>query len=363
MRLFTAALCTTVAAALLAGCSGSQVTPGMSGAGSTQSSLAHHGKFIPHWAFPATVIPHLGARPQYEKVIMSLGHRGSNSGGIYASEFYGSAVYGYQHKNTANNPPSCTLSLGGEAYVNNQAVDGQGNLIVPEGSSPSTGGRQVNVYSGPSMCGSLAGTIADPYGQPSDASSPDAVHGTVAVGNIFDTSGAGSISLCTLSSASCSSNLTNPAMYEVAGVAMDNSGNCWASATDSGGTATLTYFAGCTGSGQQATGYENSSYGGLDIDKNGNLVSISAFSSQLYVYSGCNPACTLVGGPYTMQGEAVFGHLNKQSMTFCAGDFLNGAMDVYYYSPSALTYWYSFNNGLSASYDPEGCSYNPRSAQ
>jgi hypothetical protein len=363
MRLFTAALCTTAAAALLAGCSGSQVTPGTSGAGSTQSSFAHHGKYVPHWAFPATLVPVKFTAPHYQKVIMSLGHKGTNSGGIYVTEFEGSSIYGYQHKNTANNPPSCTISLGGTAYINGMAVDGKGNFIAPLGESPSTGARQVNVYTGPGMCGSLAGTIADPYGQPSDASSPDAVNGTIAVGNIFDNSGAGSVSLCTLSSGTCSTNLTNSAMYEVAGVAMDNSGNCWASATDSGGTATLTYFAGCAGSGVQATGYLNSSYGGLDIDRNGNLVSISAFSSQLYVYSGCNPACTLVGGPYAMQGEAVFGHLNKQSMTFCAGDFADGTMDVYYYSPAALTYWYSFSNGLQASYTPEGCAYNPRSTQ
>ncbi len=60
----------------------------------------------------------------------------------------------------------------------------------------------------------------------------------------------------------------------------------------------------------------NTYYGGLDIDKNGNIVAISAFDSNVYVYSGCNPACTLVGGPFPMHGEAVFGHLNKQSMTF-----------------------------------------------
>ncbi len=94
-------------------------------------------------------------------------------------------------------------------------------------------------------------------------------------------------------------------------------------------------------------------YGGLDIDKNGNLVAISAFTSQMYVYSGCDPACTLVGGPFSMQGEAVFGHLNKQSMTFCAGDFSTAGMDVYYYSPSALTYWYSFNNGLCPASNPK----------
>lgn len=357
MRLISSALCTTVAVALLAGCSGnmSQTTPSVPGSTGQTQSRYEHGKFIPHWSYPASVVPHLGAQPRYREVLQRFAKKHGNNGGIYASEFYGTSMYGYQHVNTGNNPPTC--SVGPVSYVNGQAVDGKGNLIDPDG-----GTRSVIVFSGPGMCGSEAGSFSDGYGQPSDAASADAVNGTIAVGNIFDTSGAGSVSVCTLSGG-CTANLTNPNMYEVAGVAMDNSGNCWASATNSAGTATLTYFAGCTGSGTAATGYVNTYYGGLDIDKNGNLVAISAFDSNVYVYSGCNPACTLVGGPFALHGEAVFGHLNKQSMTLCTGDFVNGEMDVAYYSPSAVTYWYSFNNGLSSSLEPEGCSFNPRSTQ
>lgn len=356
MRLTSSALCTTVAVALLAGCSGnmSQTTPSTGGTTQSNYSRGHH---VPHWSYPAIAANLAGghAMPRYHEVLNKFGKKHANSGGIYASEFYGTSIFGYQHRNTANNPPTC--SVGGVGAVNSIAVDGKGNLIDPDGDQ-----RAILVFAGPGMCGSQVGSIADGFGQPSDASSPDAVNGTIAVGNIFDNSGAGSVSVCTMAGG-CTANLTNPNMDEVAGVAMDNSGNCWASAINSAGTATLTYFAGCTGSGQAATGFVNSSYGGLDIDKNGNLVAVSAFTSQLYVYSGCNPACTLVGGPFTMQGEAVFAHLNKQSMTLCAGDFLNGEMDVYYYSPASLTYWYSFNNGLSPSLDPEGCAYNPRSTQ
>ena len=61
---------------------------------------------------------------------------------------------------------------------------------------------------------------------------PDALTGKIALGNIFDNSSAsGSVSICTLAGGS-TDNLTNSVMYEVAGVAMDNSGNCWASAED-----------------------------------------------------------------------------------------------------------------------------------
>jgi hypothetical protein len=334
------------------------MTPATSSApGSTgQTQLNKHIKFKPHWHYPASAIGDTQAPLRSREIIGRLTKGATNNGGIYVSQFYGTTIYGYPHKNTANNPPECSIS--GNEAVNDIAVDGKGNLMVPDGEA-----RAIYVYQGPGMCGSEVGSpISDPYGQPSDAASADAVNGTIAVGNIFDSSGAGSISICTMS-AGCTQNLTNPNMYEVAGVAMDNSGNCWASATNSAGTATLTYFAGCTGSGQAATGYMNTYYGGLDIDKNGNIVSISAFDNNVYVYSGCNPACTLVGGPYTLTNEAVFGHLNKQSMTFAVGAFGNGSADVYYYSPSALTYWYSITNGLSASLDTEGVAYNPRSEQ
>lgn len=359
MRLFTSALCTTVAVALLAGCS-SNMSPGTSGpsaVGQTQSQLDVHGKFIPHWSHLASLIPngHIGLRGDVLKSRPSPDNKKrANSGGIYGSQFYAGLIAGYQHKNTGNNPPVCTV---GADYPNGIAVDGKGNLIDPDG-----GTRTVIVYAGPGMCGSEVGSISDTYGQPADASSADAATGEIAVGNIFDTSGAGSISMCSIS-AGCTSNLTNSNMYEVAGVAMDNQGNCYASATNSLGTATLTYFAGCAGSGEAATGWQNTYYGGLDIDAAGNLVAIDAFTPAVRVYSGCNPACTLVGGPFPLENDTVFGHLNKQSMTFAAGDYANGNIDVYYYSPTSLTYWYSFDNGLGVSDDVEGAAYNPRSKQ
>jgi hypothetical protein len=360
MRLLSTALCTTVAVALLAGCSGNMSQPGTSGpstAGQTQSYFGSGGKFVPHFSYPATLIPkgQTGTRGQALKTrIAPDGHKRAALGGIYGSQFFASIINGYPHKNTSNGPPTCSV---GASYVNGMAVDGKGALIDPDG-----GTRSVIVYAGPGMCGSMLGTISDPYGQPSDASSMNAATGQIVVGNIFDTSGAGSISICSLS-AGCTANLTNSNMYEVAGVAQANNGDCWASSTNSLGTATLTYFAGCTGSGQAATGWQNTYYGGLDIDANGNLVAIDAFTPAVRVYSGCNPACTLVGGPFTLVGDAVFGHLNHQSMTLAVGDYASGNIDVYYYSPTSLTYWYSFNNGLSPSDDVEGAAYNPRSRQ
>jgi hypothetical protein len=316
-----------------------------------------HRHVRPQWTFPASVVPGVQpARPHFSEVISRLARPHAGNGGIYVSEFLGNALFGYQHKNTPNNPPSCTV--GPVSNPNGIAVDRKGNLIDPDG-----GSHTVIVFSGPRMCGSKAGSFSDPFGQPSDASSADAINGKIAIANVFGPSAydaAGSISMCTLAGG-CTTNLRNSAMYEVAGVAMDKHGNCWADATNGGGYATLTYFAGCSGSGEQATGFLNEYYGGLDFDRNGNLVTVSAFDSKIYVYSSCNPACTLVGGPFPMFNEAVYGHLNRTSTSFCTGDFELGQMDVYHYSPHAVTHWYSFNNGLNVNDVPVGCAYDPRS--
>ncbi len=358
MRLFSSALCTAVAVGLLAGCAGSNLgsTSSIPSAGNAQSHLIN-GHFYPQWSHLASLVPPELRVQGPASVLKKLEPlKKKSKGGIYASEFYDTYIWGYPNPNSNNGPATCDVS--GVSYPNGIAVDGKGNLIDPDG-----GTRTVIIFKGPGLCGSELGSFSDPYGQPADASSANAATGTVIVGNIFDNSDAsGSISVCTLSGG-CTANLTNSNMYEVAGVALAKNGDCWASATNSDGDATLTYFKGCTGSGTAATGFENSYYGGLDIDKKGNLVSISAFNSELYVYSGCNPACKVVGGPFSLHEEAVFGHLDKKSKNFADGDFDLGEIDVGKYSPTKYTYSYYFNNGLSASETVEGAAFDPRSKE
>ena len=109
--------------------------------------------------------------------------------------------------------------------------------------------------------------------------------------------------------------------------------------------------------------------GGLDIDSRGNLVLINSGvvnhgAPAVYVEAGCDPKCMLVAGPLPMQGTGFYGHLNKDSTEFAAADSQNGTIDVYAYSPTSLTYMYSFGNGLqSGSTGVGGVAYNPRSKE
>ncbi|MBV8197185.1 MAG: hypothetical protein JO263_03545 [Candidatus Eremiobacteraeota bacterium] len=101
-----------------------------------------------------------------------------------------------------------------------------------------------------------------------------------------------------------------------------------------------------------ATGVEKTEFG-LDIDASGNLVATAfVFTPYVLVYSGCNPACKLVGGPFPLRGNeayAFFGHLNGRADKFVVpeGNISYGKLDVYSYSPSALTYLYSITKGIT----------------
>jgi hypothetical protein len=280
--------------------------------------------------------------------------------GIYVSEFYTSSILGYPPNNRGNAPPTC--SVGGVSYPNDIVTDGKGNLIEPDG-----GTRTIIYFGGPHMCGAVAATVEDPFGEPSDAAhvNGDALTQQIAIGNFYDnalkvspgTYDGGSIALCGPRTG-CTTDLTNPAMGEIAGVAMDR-GDCWGSSTTVASVTALFYFKHCAGSGRIASGFANASYGGLDVDRDHNLVSISYKESPLYVYSGCNPHCRLIGGPFTLVGASLFGHLNDQSTEFFAADDEFGQIDVYKYTPTALTYEYSFSNGLTQSDDVEGVAVNP----
>jgi hypothetical protein len=345
MRFLSRTLCGTVAIALLSACAASAPTtsPAALTSAGTQSS-------------PESLVP-LSQRPSGPMALHGRPVFKAVPGGLYVSQFYSTSVAAYTRLNSSNNPPVCTIP--GAIFPNDIASDDRGDVIVPNG-----GGHSIMIFKGSGKCGNEIGHIYDKYGQPTDVSTADALTKVVAVANMHSARGyghhGGTITLCTVSGG-CTTNLINPNMATVVGVAMSKSGDCWASAENSSGTPTLTYFQGCTGAGQTATGFENSAIGGLDIDNHGNIIALSSTDAQAYVYSGCNPDCTLVSGPFTLEGQAIYGHFNKQAMTFATADYQYGQVDVYRYEDSQLTYMYSFNNGLSASNVVEGVAYAPRS--
>jgi hypothetical protein len=352
MRALWVSLSAAVAAALLASCSGgnlgspASVNPRSDASASKVQALHRAGavSIIPRSALPQGPVELKGrqAPPQEMK-------------GIYAAQFFASSVNGYTKNNSGNATPICTVT--GLSNVNNLATDTIGNLIVPNAFDG------VLVYTGPQMCGPLMATITDSYGQASDAAAVNAASGTIAVSNIL---GPGYAVTCTVSSMSCSE-LTPPSSGygEMAGVGVDKAGDCWFDGYNAAFTAVaLVYYAGCTGTPQVATGFQNTGYGGLDVDNGGNVVSFDWHGSagaDLWVYSGCNPACKSVSDNALTENTAIFGHIGKQGQRLVVGAYLAGQVDIYKYTPTALTYYYSFNNSLTASDDVEGVAYSPSS--
>jgi hypothetical protein len=347
MRALSVSLTAAVAAALLGSCAGGNLgssgsVPGADSNASKVQALRHAG--------PVSIIPR-SALPKGPVKLKGRQAPAQAMKGIYVAEFFGSEILGYPKNQSGNGAPICTIT--GVSSVNNVATDTVGNLIVPDAF---TG---ISVYTGPSMCGPLLGTIPDTYGQASDAAAVNAATGPIVVANIL---GPGYVVVC-----SPCTQLTpsSQGIGEVAGVAMDKNGNCWADSYNAAFTAVvLTYWAGCTGTGVAATGFQNTGYGGLDVDNWGDVVSFNWHGSagtDLWVYSGCNPACTSVSDNSLTNNTAIFGHLGKQSQRLVVGAYLKGQLDIYRYTPAALTYYYSFNNGLSGSLDVEGAAYSPSS--
>lgn len=341
MRLYTPPLCVALALALLAGCSAGTLAPPAPPASATQPVSV-----IPPWMHPAgaRTLPSrpmtFEAKPKY---------------GIYASELYGSDVFGYHNPNSGNNAPICKVY---SQYVNGFGVDGKGNLLLPTAYPD-----EVSVRKGPGLCGKLIGSFTDPYGQASDAASADATSGTIVVADIEESGSnkVGNIAVCTLAKG-CVRQLRSAHITGFGGgVALAKNGDCWLSSENdaSFSAATLTYFKGCKGGGKAARGWKNAYYGGLIIDKQGHLIAIDFQTPALWVYRGCNPVCRVVHGPFLLEGTSFYGNLNAKGDELAIGDNQFGQVDVYKYATTKLTYEYSFNRGLSASEDVESAAFTP----
>jgi len=267
-----------------------------------------------------------------------------------------SAVLGFGANDRSNRRPFCSLGDIASQLVN-IAFDTKGRMIVPDYASST-----ITVYAGPTgpqACGKKLGVIHDRDGQPVDAASLDAASGRIVVA-----ANSPHVDVCSLRRG-CTKSLTAPLLDIIASVALSRNGDCWAEGDEVSGPGGLYYFKGCNTDGVVATGYfsENDNYGGIDVDKHGNILSIVANyhnSPALYVYSGCNPACTMLSGPLPLKGTGTYGHLNADSTEFAAADSQNSSIDVYKYSPTSLTYEYSISRGLSA---VAGVAFNPPADQ
>ena len=359
MRLSVVTLAATLLTGSLVGCTSGYNGP-QTASVSTDSSQRNfvNGGLIPYGSPKANIVPvelRSSSILANIRTPASLDQTGAVTPGIYASEYSG-YVYGYDGNDRSNSPPVCSIGPAAASY--DVAVDRKGDVLFVDRSAQNT--SSIIVYAGPGLCGPELGSIADPYGLIVDVASRDAQSGKIVVANYSGLSSAnGNLSVCTLSGG-CTLEL-NQGAHWVTGVALASNGDCWAAAQY---PRTLTYFAHCRRPGVTATGFQGRYPSGLDIDDNGNLVAVETLAHHhtgaIYIYSGCNPACTLVGGPFALQGGALYGHLDASSKRFVAADLQYRQLDVYSYSTSGITYEYSISNGLS---DVWGAAFSPSSKE
>jgi hypothetical protein len=268
-------------------------------------------------------------------------------------------IYAYPDPDSSNGPPVCSIG----PFDSGIAVDGKGDLLAATDFTKN--GTTVTIFKGPGLCGPELGSITDPHGTPpTTVASRDAQNGKIVVGNYsFSHRGAG-VTVCTLSGG-CTAILKAPTLYDVFNVAIAPNGDCWANGWN-GDETILFYFAQCRHRGVIATGYHADILGAsLDIDGNGNLVTIEGqgHPSSLYIYSGCNPSCKLVRGPFQLHGFSGGGHLDASSNQFVAADGQYNQLDIYSYSTSGIKYEYSISNGLPPSEFLTGAAFSPASKE
>lgn len=280
--------------------------------------------------------------------------------GVYVAEYFTNDILAYDWQTQKDLPPICTIS---GSYVVDVATDAAGNLIDPDG-----GSQTVTVFRGPQMCGPSLGSFTDAAGQPSDAATSDAVNGKIYVANLQASGEAyGDVSVCTLATG-CGAVLSSPAIRgELFAVAEDGEGNVYASGYPSasisgpGSGAVLVWWKSGKGKSHNISAYGNSTPGGLEFDKHGNLLALDTFAHALWVYTGCPKRCT-PHGPFALKGESVFGKLDAKNALFEAADSEYGQVDVYkYLGTKGVTYSYSFGSGMEPSGDVEGIALDPGS--
>jgi hypothetical protein len=259
--------------------------------------------------------------------------------GVYVAQANGAGdglVFGYGPHNRGDNPPQCSLS-GLKLEETQIATDAKGNLYLPNVALSA-----LQVYA--PHCGRLLKTLDDSEGGGDLAVAVDGTRSYVGGGT--------HVSAC--GGSGCTVKLTDDSILQLESIAVDHSGNVWASYYSQSLVPSLIVWPGGQMPGRVVTGYVNQNTpGGLSFDKDNTLVSIQSRFLNVYVYrcQAATASCTNTQ-TFTLKAASVFGALNAKNTNYQATDYANDSVDVYAY-PS-FKYLYSYSNGLMSTYSLEG---------
>jgi hypothetical protein len=264
---------------------------------------------------------------------------------LFVSQVYSTQLYGYKVPNKKNDPPFCTYSPGD--YVNNLSFDSEGNLWVPEGEN-----RTIIEYQ--SGCGPQIGVLYDAIGQDDAIVFDRAGHPWVA--NLQDLNAANG-SVIEYVKSKIVSELQDPTVAEIIGLAMDRSGNVWVSFV-SGSSNFPGNIAEFPKGKEPAVLFSNISLGfpgSIQFDDHANLVGVNQTTPQVQIYAP--PYTGAPSSSFPLHGAAVDCTLSHGEKLLYCSDYTYGSADVYAY-PSGK-YRYSFTTGLVSVLVPTGVAVFP----
>jgi len=327
MRIPIQALSAAAALVLLAGCSSSAVAPSST---SNLGSVMHQAGVQHYTSLSAIPKGFMGMRSSHGLNFVSPN---TVPGGIYGSMFSGTAINHYKIPNKLNAAPTCTD--GPASAPNGINTDKHRNLWDPDG------GTRTIIEFKPD-CGGEVTSVASFNGfQPAD------VAFDASVGNMYvaDVNLPG---IDVYHNGVYTTSLTNAGLNgSCFGVAVVNH-NVFASSTSN---QIIEYVGGAEpGINLITSGMTGTSLpGGMTGDSHHNLIVVDLANGFLKYAPPYTQAPSKITAPV---GSSVYAHLDRTNEFFYAGDYGNGAIDVYTYP--GMHYKYSITNGLTASLIVEG---------
>ena len=238
--------------------------------------------------------------------------------------------------NRSNKPPKCSITS--QSFDQSQiAADPLGNVYSP---NLTTG--DIDIYG--ANCGNLITSVNDPYGGDLD----------VALGPNGTFYGVGRTHVTACTRSGCTSELTDPSIFQLETAAIDSNGNVWASYYSQRGSPSLIVWLNGSAHGEIVSGYVNQNTpGDLMFDKRGRLVSLQTRFTNVYIYQ-CDASEAICFKPKIrkLRAASLFGSLNAANTDLQVTDYANDSVDVYSY-PN-LKYKYSYSNGLTSNSSVQG---------
>jgi hypothetical protein len=269
-------------------------------------------------------------------------------GRIYSSSFGGDSVTYYLKGTGPNNPVAGTLS-GTFENPQGMAIDPTGNLYVSNGNA-----SEVLVY--PPGASSPSTTLTDPVGFPVDVAIGS--DGTVYVANVWASMGnPGSVAVYAPGATTPTSVLRYQGFVQVAGVALDRSGNVFVSYDQSNGKfGTVAEFP-AGSSNPVATNISVGAVGGIGFDNAGHMLLVDQEAPSLNVYT---PGTSTPIAKLALPGVPIYFSFGKHGKNIFFADYSLGEIDVFNYTPSKLTQINKITNGIIPSNTNVGVATSPQ---